>query len=65
MRRIRQVLTTGNVIGALALFVALGGGAYAAIGAGTQTITVCVHKKGGGLYKGVTLRLRRLRAELE
>jgi hypothetical protein len=51
MGRIKSGLSAGNVIAALALFVALGGGAYAAVNAGTQTITVCVHKQNGGLYK--------------
>lgn len=51
MGRLRSGLRAGNVMGALALVVALGGGAYAAASSGSQTITVCVHKIGGALYR--------------
>ncbi len=37
-------------VATLALVLALGGGAYAAVGGGSETIVACFHHKGGGLY---------------
>jgi hypothetical protein len=50
----RQLLADRNVpalaLAAIALALAAGGGAYAAT-VGSATITVCVHRRGGGLYE--------------
>ena len=51
MRRILQARSApAIVLGVLALVVAAAGGAYAATGGG-GTITVCVHHRGGTLYR--------------
>jgi hypothetical protein len=49
-RRLRFINTPGLMLGVIALVVVAAGGAYAAT-TSSSTITVCVHKKGGSLYK--------------
>jgi hypothetical protein len=50
-RRINRRPSPAVAIALLALFVALGGGALAATSLTAGTITVCVSKRGGTLYK--------------
>jgi hypothetical protein len=48
---LRRMLPTPSMAVALtALVIAASGGAYAAVKSSSQTIMVCVHRKGGGLY---------------
>lgn len=49
VQRLRSRLTYANVIASLALFFALGGGAYAAVSASNDTIHGCYAKAGGAL----------------
>ena len=68
MRRIAGRLRAANLMSAVAVFLAVGGGAFALASPGRiviRKITVCVHKKGGGLYKAHPWRSRRLEAVLE
>lgn len=49
MRRIRERLTYANVVATICLFLLLGGGAWAAVGAGGSAIHACYSKRTGAL----------------
>jgi Collagen triple helix repeat (20 copies) len=49
VRKLRERLTYGNVVATICLFLLLGGGAYAAVGAGSGSIHACYNKRTGVL----------------
>lgn len=49
MRKLRDRLTYGNVVATICLFLLLGGGAWAAVGAGGGSIHACYSKRTGAL----------------